>query len=83
MKNKKLLSHQLLSMFIENRTKGSIGFFLDKLNQYVSEEQITEQQKKEIVNHLQDFFIEEHKIFQQFSDKIENTIGFKLDETSV
>ena len=55
-------SHKVLTLLLANRNKGSIGKFLDKLNEHVKKENISEDQKKEILLKLEDFFIEEHKI---------------------
>lgn len=71
-------SHKVLTLLLANRNKGSIGKFLDKLNEHVKKEDITEDQKNEILLKLEDFFIEEHKIFAKFSSEIQGIIG-KID----
>lgn len=68
-------SHKVLTLLLANRNKGSIGKFLDKLNEHVKKEDITEDQKNEIILKLEDFFIEEHKIFAKFSSEIKEVIG--------
>ncbi len=68
-------SHKVLTLLLANRNKGSIGKFLDKLNEHVKKRDITEDQKNEILLKLEDFFIEEHRIFAKFSSEIQEIIG--------
>jgi hypothetical protein len=71
-------SHKVLTMLLANRNSGSIGRFLDKLNEFVKEKQFSAEQKEEVLNILQDFFIEEHKVFVDFSEKIAEVIGERI-----
>lgn len=73
-------SHKVLTMLLANRNKGSIGKFLDKLNEHVKNKNISEEQKNLILQDLEDFFIEEHKIFASFSGRVEEIIGKKLTQ---
>lgn len=75
MNNNQDFSYKVLTMLLANRNKGSIGKFLDKLNEHVKKQNISEKQKEEILAHLEDFFIEEHKQYAIFENKVENILG--------
>ena len=67
-------SHKLLSMILRKRDKGNVNRYLDKVNQYVIVNEISEEKKAEIIASIKSFFEKEDELFASFSTEIDNLL---------
>lgn len=67
-------SHKLLSMILRKRDKGNVNRYLDKVNQYVIVNEISEEKKAEIISSIKSFFEKEDELFASFSTEIDNLL---------